>query len=68
MAASEHPRPDDADVPTGLPGDGPEAEPLGVPEARPEGEGEPERGPGRDARRARRSRAARRRLTAPAAS
>jgi hypothetical protein len=45
MAASEHPRPDD-DAPTGLPGDGPEEEPLGVPESRPEGEGEPERGPG----------------------
>ncbi len=45
MAASEHPRPDD-DVPTGLPDDGPEADPLGVPDARPEGEGEPERGPG----------------------
>jgi hypothetical protein len=32
------------DIPTGLPPDQPEEPPLGVDEARPEGEGEPERG------------------------
>jgi hypothetical protein len=35
-----------ADVPSGLPPDESEHEPLGVPDARPEGEDEPDRGPG----------------------
>jgi hypothetical protein len=32
------------EAPSGLPPDHPEADPLGVPESSPEGEGEPDRG------------------------
>ena len=37
---------DPADPPSGLPPDELQEQPLGVPEARPEGEDEPDRGPG----------------------
>ncbi|HEY7618176.1 MAG TPA: hypothetical protein VH834_00330 [Solirubrobacteraceae bacterium] len=37
--------PEAGDAPSGLPPDQPEEEPLGVPEAHPEGEDEPDRGP-----------------------
>jgi hypothetical protein len=39
-------RPDPGDAPSGLPPDEPEEEPMGVPEARRDGEDERDRGPG----------------------
>ena len=53
------PRSTPDDAPSGLPPEEPEEAPLGVPEARPEGEDEPDRGAGCDARHPERGRAAR---------
>jgi hypothetical protein len=41
---AEHPTTGSGEAPSGLPPDQPESEPLGVPDASPEGEDEPGRG------------------------
>jgi hypothetical protein len=46
VSAMSDPRSTPDDAPSGLPPDEPEEAPLGVPEARPDGEDEPDRGPG----------------------
>ena len=41
---AEHPTTGGGEAPSGMPDDRPESDPLGVPEASPEGEDEPARG------------------------